>query len=288
MFTPILAAALAVAAPIPKPATPDLKWRFAEGDTFYVTYVQTATTSVDLGMGNAGAGGNNTTKAEAVFQVTVTQAADKQTTLELEFLSADVGLGGAAVNPVAPADLKGKRVTLTLDPKQAVTGVKGAAELAKAGGPGAAGLLAEDALKFLVGDLLRAVPGKPLGTGDKWTAESEGERGQGMTVKRTDRGRVVGSENGLITLAVESDQSWTMDGNSGVTAQLNGEKGTRAVLFDPKAGRVRKVEDKFTVKGNVAIVGGAGGNGNVPTITMTSDVSVTVTVTDDPPKAKKK
>lgn len=286
MFTAV-AVAIALAAPVPKPANADLKWRFAKGDTVYVKTTMESSAALNLGGGGGGGVAPQATSsgAEYLLKLTVTAADEKATTLELEFVSCktgtDVGGGGLKLND--EPNVTGKKVTATLDKANKVTKLDGADKLA---GPGAAGgLLGEEYLRYNLEDLIRAVPGKPLGKNDTWTGEEEFALMEGVAIKRSDRGSVAGTEDGYTKLEVETEH--TMSGgqkNAGVTMDLKGEKGKRTVLFDPKAGRVRKVTEVYSMAGTVGIGGGGGAAQNIQ---MTMTMKATITVTDDKPKDDK-
>jgi hypothetical protein len=278
-----LALAAALSAPVPKAPAPELKWRFAKGDTFYVVAEQEATASVNLG-GNAGAQRNVSTST-LTYKVTVTDAGPKATVLEVEFIAVEVGAaGGGGAAPVKPEGVAGKTLTFTLDADHKVTKVTGVDELLKAVGPGGAnGLLqGEEAMKHMLDDPLRAVPGKTLTQGDTWTAEHAQAMGQGISLTRTDKGTVAGTEGGLTKLTVEADRVMQWGANAPINLKLKGEKGKRTVLFDPKAGRVRKVTDEYALTGDGNIGGGGG-----QAISLTMEMKATITVSDDPPKAAK-
>jgi hypothetical protein len=280
MFT-ALALAAALSAPVPKATAPDLKWRFAKGDTFYVTTAVDADTAVNAGPGVQAQG--NTSAAVYVYKATVAAADDKSTTLEVEFLSCKSGsAAGAAVKLADDPTAAGKKVTFTLDAAHKVTKADGVAKLGTAGG-----IFGPEYVQGQVQDLFRAVPGQVLGKGDTWKGEEESPLADNIVVKRTDRGTVAGTEDGLTKLEVETDQAMVGGPKGGPAFDLKGEKGKRTVLFDPKAGRVRKVEEQYTVAGNVALaLGGAGGGGGgpPPNISLSMTMKATVTVSDTPPK----
>lgn len=279
-----LALSVALTAPVPKGVSTELKWKFAKGGTFYVTYEHEGTAKVD-GL-NGTVATTNWSMVTVIYKMTVTTVDEKGVTLEMEFLSAK-GASGTAGNK--PADLDdqpavvGKKVTLTLDKDHNVTKAVGADEVAAVGGP-VGDMYKNDSLKLAIKRMVRSVPGKTLGKGDKWTEKDEWKLPDGMSAKSTDRGTVVGTEDGLTKLEVESDQVWSGDnvGGQKVAIQLKGDKGKRAVLFDVKAGRVRKVEDAIELVGTI-ILGGC----DTQTINITAALKVTVTVSDTEPKATK-
>jgi hypothetical protein len=283
MFT-LLTAAVALAAPVPKPANAELKWRFAKGDTVYVKTEIENVANINAGGGGGAAVQGTASGAEYEYKLTVTAADEKGATLEVEFLACKSGNAAGLVG-VKMEDQKGvvgKKVTVTLDPANKVTKLDGADKL---GGPGmAGGMLGEEYLKYNLDDLIRAVPGKPLGKNDTWTGEEEFAMTEGIAMKRSDRGSVAGTEDGLTKLEVETDH--TMSGgpkNGGVTMDLKGEKGKRTILFDPKAGRVRKVTEEYSMAGTVGIGGGGGAAQNIQ---MSMTLKATITVSDDKPKDK--
>jgi hypothetical protein len=282
----LLAAAVALAAPVPKATSAELKWRFHKGDTCYVKAEIENVASLNAGGGGGGGAVQGTESgAEYVYKLTVTADDEKGATLELEFLSCKAGTsagGGGGLKLADEPGVPGKKVTVTLDKANKVTKLDGAGKL---GGPGvAAGLLAEEYLKHNLDDLIRAVPGKPLGKGDTFTAEAEATLAEDMVMKRTDRGTVAGTEDGFTRLEVETEQAMTGGQKNGITMDLKGDKGKRTVLFDPKAGRVRKVTEEYTMAGTVGIGGGGGAAQNIQ---MSMTLKATVTVTDDPPKGEK-
>jgi hypothetical protein len=279
MFT-TLALAAALAAPVPKTTAADLKWKFAKGDTFYVTSDVENTASVVAG-GPGVAAQANTSAARFVYKAVVTTAGDKETTVELEFLSASNGTGvaGAAAKLADTPGVAGKKVTFTLDKDHKVTRSVGADTLPNVGG----GILGNDYLKHNVEDLIRAVPGKPLAKGGTWTGEQESPLADGVVYKRADRGTVTGTEDGLVKLEVETDNVMTGGPKGGgVVFDLKGDKGKRTVLFDGKAGRVRKVSEEYAVAGTIGLGGGGGGGQNLQlSITMKATVSVSDTEPKD-------
>jgi hypothetical protein len=279
----LLLASLALSAPVPKAAAPDLKWRFAKGDTFYVKYEQEATSTVN----GAGAGGQaNTSVTAFVYKFVVTSAKPDETVLELTFESCKTGhaQAGQAAKLAEEQNVAGKVVTFTLDGKLKVTKVDGAAELAKAAPGAASGMLNEDYLKYNLTTLLTAVPGKPLGKGEKWDAETDQAMTQGLTVKKTMRGTVDGFTDGVAKLTVESDHAWTGSPQAGggpgaanLQYDLRGEKGQTTVLFDTKAGRLKKWEEAYTIGGGIDLGGGQ-------KLNLTAAMKTTVTVSDEKPK----
>lgn len=284
MFT-TLALAAALAAPVPKAAAPDLKWRFAKGDTFYVSAGMETSVAAN-GLPGGGAAQQNTSVAEYTYKVTVASADEKGTTLEVEFLSCKSGNGGNGVAAKLADDPNavGQKLTFTLDAANKVTKADGKLNAA------AGGLFSSEYVQSHVQDLFRAVPGKPLGKGETWKGEEEFELTEGMVNKRTDRGTVGGTEDGLTKLEVETDNAMVGGPKGGgINYNLTGDKGKRTVLFDAKAGRVRKLTEEYTVSGSITIgnLGGGGGGGPPPNITLSMTMKATVTVSDKEPKPGK-
>lgn len=282
MFT-VLAAALALSAPVPKATTADLKWKFNKGDTFYVRTTVDATSTVNAGPG-VGAQGS-TSAAEFVFKATVASADEKGATLEVEFLSCKSGnaAGLAGVKMEDQKGVLGKTMTFALDAAHKVTKADGLVAMGNAGG-----LFSAEYVQSHVQDLMRAVPGKPLGKGDTWKGEEELPLADGIVSKRSDCGTVAGTEDGLTKLEVETDNA--MSGGpkgGGIKFDLRGDKGKRTILFDPKSGRVRKLDENYTVAGTINIGNGGGGGGPPPNITVSMTMKTTVTVSDKEPKAEK-
>jgi len=279
MFT-TLALAAALAAPVPKNAGTDLKWRFTKGDTFYVTVTVDADSAVN-GLGGGGAAAQGSTSAAVyVYKAAVTAADDKGATVEVEFLTCKTGSGGGggAVQMVEQKGVAGKKVTLTLDKDHKVTKADGVAALGNA-----AGMFGGEFVQGQMQDLLRAVPGKTLGKGETWKGEEQMPLTDGLVTKRSDRGTVAGTEDGLTKLEVETDTSMSGGPKGGPVLDLKGDKGKRTILFDPKVGRVRKLEENYTVAGNLNL-GGGGGGGAPQNITVTMTMKSTMTVSDEQPK----
>ncbi len=276
----LLVASAAVAAPVPKNPSPELKWKFAKGDTFYVTSTLDAAAAINGGPGNVQ---QSLTASVYTYKATVTAADDMGSTLEVEFLSCKTGSGvaGAAVKMADQAGVAGKKLTLALDPTNKVTKADGVADLGNVGG-----MLGGEFMQGQMQDLLRAVPGKTLTKGDTWNGEEEQAMGQEMVMKRTDRGTVAGTDDGLTKLEVETDNAMSGGPKGGPALDLKGEKGKRVVLFDAKAGRVRKVEENYTVAGNLDL-GNGGGGGAPPAINVTLTFKMTTTVSDKEPKEEK-
>lgn len=287
MFT-TLAIAVALAAPVPKATAPDLKWKFTKGDTFYVKATVDANTTINAGaLGGGAAVQGSTSSAVCVYKATVTAADDKSTTIEMEFLTCKTGSGaGGAVKMDDQKAVIGKKMTLTLDATHKVTKADGAANLGNAGG-----LFTGEFMQSQVQDLFRAVPGKALGKGETWKAEEQLPLADGIFTKRSDRGTVAGTEDGFTKLEVESDNALTGGPKGGPAFDLKGDKGKRTILFDPKVGRVRKLEENYNVAGNINIaLGGAGpggGGGPPPNIELSMTMKTTLTVTDEQPKDEK-
>ena len=286
MFTTLaVAVAVALAAPVPKATAPDLKWRFAKGDTFYVSAGMETSVAAN-GLPGGGAAQQNTSVAEYSYKVTVASADEKGTTLELEFLSCKSGNGGNGVAAKLAEEPKmvGTKLTFTLDATNKVTKSEGKVNAAD-------GLFSSEYLQSHVQDLFRAVPGKPLGKGDTWKGEEEFELTEGMVNKRTDRGTVGGTEDGLTKLEVETANAMVGGPKGGgINYNLTGDKGKRTVLFDANAGRVRKLTEEYTVAGLITIGnlgGGGGGGGPPPNITLSMTMKSNVTVSDKEPKPAK-
>ena len=285
MFT-TLALAAALAAPVPKAVAPDLKWKFTQGDTFYVKATVDATSTVSAGGPGVVAQGS-TSSAVCVYKATVTAADDKGSTVEVEFLSCKTGIGGGggAVKLDDQKGVIGKKLTLTLDPAHKVTKADGFANLGNGGG-----LFTGEYVQGQLQDLFRAVPGKALGKGETWKGEEQLPLADGIGIKRADRGTVAGTEDGLTKLEVESDNAVTGGPKGGPVIDLKGDKGKRTILFDPKAGRVRKLEENYTVGGNIdvaAVGGGGGGGAPAPGISLNMTMKTTLTVSDEQPKDEK-
>lgn len=283
MFT-VLATALALSAPVPKAVAPELKWKFTKGETVYVT-ASTESTSAVQGLGGGNVAQKNTSTVNTVYKLATTAVDDKGVTLELTYLSVQqgvTGLGVAAKLADVPG-VAGKVVTLTLDKDHKITKVVGAEEGGKGG---VAQMLQEDYLRYTVENLLRAVPGKAVGKGDSWTCEEKHPLSDGVLVKRSDRGTVTGTEDGLVKLEVDSDHAMTTDGNGNQPFRydLKGDKGKRTVLFDGKVGRVRKLTEDYTVVGTIDIGNGNGGGGNGQSIQLSTGMKATITVSDTEPK----
>lgn len=280
MFT-TLALAVALAAPVPKQTGAELKWKFAKGDTFYVVSEHEAKMTVNLG----GAGQNVTTSSSLTYKVTVKDDDPKAAVLEVEFVSIAAKVdGGGAAPPAKQEDLAGKTLTFTLDADHKATKVDGAEEVVKAaGGGGLNGFFqGADAMKHFLDDLVRAVPGKSLGKGDTWTTELLQALGEGVSMARTEKGAFAGGEGGLTKLTADVDRVMEWTGNTPISLKMKGEKGKRTVLFDPKARRVRRVADEYTMAGDGTVGGGGGGQA----ISMSMEVKATITVSDDKPKGK--
>ena len=148
-------------------------------------------------------------------------------------------------------------------------------------------LFSAEYMQSHVQDLVRAVPGKPLGKGDTWKGEEELPIADGIVSKRSDSGTVAGSEDGLTKLEVETDNLMTGGPKGGgITFNLKGDKGKRTVLFDPKGGRVRKLDETYTVAGSINIGnrGGGGGGAPPPNITVSMTMKTTTAVSDTEPK----
>lgn len=276
----LLAAVFALAAPVPKATAPELKWKFTKGDTVYVTATTESTSAIPAGGGGIAAQ-NNTSTNVVIYKLVAASADDKGATFELTFLLVKEGHagGGAAPKLSDVPKAAGKVVTLTLDKDHKVTKMAGADE-AKGGG---SQLLQEDYLRHKMEDLLRAVPGKALAKGDTWTGEHEHLLSGDVTAKRSDRGTVGGTEDGLTKLEVETDNALVSVGKGGprFTLDLKGDKGKRTVLFDAKAGRVRKLTEDYTMAGTIDL----GGPGQ--TLQVSTTTKVIVTVSDTEPKEGK-
>lgn len=279
-MTALLLASLALAAPVPKASSPDLKWRFKKGDVFYVQYEQEANSTVNAEAGVAAQGSMSATTV--VYKFTITSAAETETVLELECVSAQVGhgIGGQAAKKEDIKAAAGKTVTVTLDAKQAVSKVVGGAELAKVAGA-AEHFLSEDGLKHKLADLLSAVPGQTLGKGQKWSAETESPLTVGFTETKTMRGMVVSVNDEVAKLIVEVDRTWIGNPGPGITCSQKGEKGEATVWFDTRTGRLQKREETYTMAGGINL---GGGGGAAQQINLSASVKSTVTVSDKPPK----
>lgn len=266
-----LALAAALAAPVPKASAPDLKWKLVKGDTFYVT---TSTESAVTVNGGPGVGAQaNTSAAVFTYKATVATADEKGATLDVEFLSCKSGTGaGGGVKLDDQKDVIGKKMAFTLDAAHKVTKADGVVGLGNAGG-----LFSAEYVQSHVQDLMRAVPGKPLGKGEAWKGEEELPLTDGVALKRTDNGTVAGTEDGLTKLEVDTSNTMT-GGKGGIKFDLKGDKGKRTVLFDPKGGRVRKLDENYTVTGSVDIGGGGG-----QAIQLNMTMKATVTVSDEKP-----
>lgn len=260
---PTMLAALALSAPVPKDLPTELKWKFNKGDVFYLTWEDEST-------------GAPTSSATAfLFKLSVPAADEKETKLEAEFVSYKSGTAtdGKEIKMADETKVVGKKVTFTLDATQAITKTDNS-DL----GVAAVGNLREETLASMMDFLLRAVPGKKLGKGEVWVGEQEKILTSGISYKRADRGTVGDTEKGLTKLEVESDYSWNGK-EVGLAVNLKAEKGKRTVLFEGKSGRVRKVQEEYTVTGTVS--------GGGQTRELTGLCKTTVTVTDDKPKGEK-
>lgn len=272
---PSLLAALALSAPVPKTPPIDLSWKFTKGDVFYVTHVERQATTADLGNGLKI---DAVVTAEVVYQVKVTVADASRTELQLTFVCGKRGVGDRRKEPVAEAvaDLPDRTVTVTLNDEHSVTAVDGADDTKDGLG---GGFVREWSVRERLGELLGGVPRAKRTEGDTWTADRQDEPGSGLKRKRTERGTVGGSADGLTTLAVEFDVTVT----DGAAVRMVGEKQSRAVTFDARLGRVRRLTETCATAGTIEDAGPEG----TQLIPTTQKRTVAITVSDERPKAKK-
>lgn len=272
----LLALLVALSAPVPKAEPPLVSWRLVKGDTFYITY-QSETQSEPVGLGMAP---GTAFTARLVAKLTVTAAGDKGVSLDLEVVSFATGRDGFRKDPVKLTDhpkAAGKKATLTLDRGLKVTRVESDKDLASAEGGFGSGLLADYSLQAMVTDLTQALPNKRLAKGDTWEDAREFPLGEFATTSLTARGSVSDATADRITLTAECDRKTT--GKEPVKLDSRSEKGKRAVVFDPKAGRVRKLTDDYTSE---AVSGFDGSEFKIKARSRSC-----VTVTDDNPNDAK-
>jgi hypothetical protein len=275
---PTLLAAVALSAPVPKAAPIDLNWKFTKGDVFYVTHRERVATTAELGNGLKI---DAVITTELAYQLKVTATDAKRTELRLTFLSGKKGANdnrGVIVTEDIP-DLADRTVVVHLDATHAITSVEDADD--PNGELKAFGFVQERSVRARLTELLAAAPGKvEAGT---WAAEREDEPTEGLRVKRSDRGKVADTTDGLTTLAVSFDVE-VNDGLPGSSAyRLSGTGQSRKVGFDTRMSRVRKVTETCELSGTVEDCG-VGGKETIP---VTQKRTTTITVSDDKPKARK-
>jgi hypothetical protein len=277
-MTVLLLASLALAAPVPKDQTAELKWKFTQGDTFYMKCVQESSCT-------AGPPGGASVQSSAVvttyaFKLKVLATSPKSTLIEVmvESIKDGEAPNGGNLKQVEDKEAAGLIVILNLDSSHQITRAYVDAEQVKV----AQSRMIDERVRYRIGGLIRSIPGKTLSKGEKWTAETAFAQFYG-TESETYRGTVDGITDGVAKLAVEVDRAWNKNEADKAKAEaafaydsLAGTNGERTVWFDTKTGRVKAVEDSYTTTGEMKRGG--------PGLQVVQKIKVKTTVSDQPPK----
>lgn len=271
-MTALLLASLALAAPVPKNA-PELKWKFTKGDTFYVKYDAESETLVN------GANGTHS-RTVAVYKFAVLSAGDKETSLEMEYVSFHYGVGRGGVKTTAVNGLDGLKLTVTLDVVGNVTDLTGADAVAKAAANQGVGALYNEYQRYALTELFRTGPDKPARVGDSWKTDFDSPFANGLRIKKEMRGKVDRLEDGVATMTVEEDYAVVPDPNAAnvLGYELKGEKNPSTLKFDARKGRLIRRDESHELTGSL------NGGGN---LTVTLKGKSTTSVSDKEPKDDK-
>jgi hypothetical protein len=279
-MSPLLLVSFALAAPVPKDASAELKWKFIKGDVFYIKCLEES--SATAGVPGEAPRQKASSITEYHFKIAVVSTGEQGTMILVTFESIRNGAdeNGGRVVLQEDKSVSGQSVILDLNAKQQITKVYVEVEKTV---PTRIPTIAE-IVRYRIGAVIQAVPGKQLGKGEKWTNEWETPQNYG-TVKLKTRGVVDGITDGIAKLAVEVDREWTKNAAEKAKADaqfaydsVKGENGQRTIWFDTKAGRVQKLEESYTLTGEFQR-GGA-------ELQLTQQIKVTTTVSGTPPKDK--
>jgi hypothetical protein len=250
----------------------DLRWKFAEGDTLYVTHTEESDSTAT----ERGKVVDTASRTEVfTFKLEVVTTSEKGTAFKLTYGTSRSG-HAAARNNIKLEDRKeldGQSFTFFLHPDYKVTKIRGNEDLwAKA-----ASSQPEGTSKGLAADLFSTIPGKQLRVGAEWTAEM-GHPMSGGYMELTARSTVDGVADGVVKLTATTDHAWDCRGAKGDGSfdELRGENGTRTTWFDQKTGRVTKVEGEYTTTGTL--------RPPWTSILVTHRIRQTIVVSDKPPK----
>jgi len=276
MFASTLVVAFTLTAPVPKSLVPALQWRLAKGDSFYVT-CEDETASEATGFVPIP---SEITVTKLVYKLTVTAADDKSTRAVIEVVSFSSGQITAGNGPPELTEYKNAarlKVTFAFDREWKVKETKIDPDPSTADGNFSIGELQPEYLPDRFTEYLRAMPGKRLDKGDTWKSELVHPDNGDVTYSQVDRGTVTDVTADRITLAIECDR--TTKGKGPDSLELKSENGKRTVEFDPKAGRMRKLTDEYTLDGEFGMAG--------QRIQIKNTRKAAVAVTDEKPKGGK-
>jgi hypothetical protein len=269
-----------------------MRWKFKEGEKFYVEDVQTTKTDVSV----LGQQIKEEAKSTTVTSYTVKSVKSDSIVLVQKIESVDTksqgGLGGASEKILEK--MKGATFTLTVTPDGKVTKLEGFKEFAKklAGDDDEMAKLlgtffTEDLFKSSAEQSFSMLPDNPVKPGDTWTREGKmpvpGLGDFKLTSKYTYDGKADGGEK----IKARQDLVYVVPKGGGdiggimkiVKGDLKAENGKGHYIFDPEKGRLVKGEMSLFIKGRLTVEFG----GQNLDINLTTDQTTVTRVLDTNP-----
>jgi len=269
-----------------------LRWKFKEGDKFYVEDVQTTKTDVSV----LGQQIKEEAKTTTVTSYTVKSVKSDSIVLVQKIESVDSrsqgGLGGSTEK--IKEKMKGATFTVTITPDGKVTKFEGYQEFAKKltdGDDEMSKLLgmffSEELFKSSAEQSFNMLPDNPVKQGDTWTREGKmpvpGLGDFKLTSKYTYEGKGEGGEK----IKARQDLMYVVPKGGGdiggimkiVKGDLKAENGKGHFLFDPEKGRLVKGEMNLFIKGRLTVEFG----GQNIDISLTTDQTTVTRVLDKNP-----
>jgi len=243
-----------------------LKWKFNEGDKFYVEDVSTMKQKI----GFMGKDIDQTQKTTMVTSYTVKKKTGNEVVLEQKIEGVDVkvmgGLGGDLDKMMEK--LKGAKFTLTLNPKEGkITKFEGYEDFIKAltEGNEEVGkfikmMLSEDVLKKSSEEAFGFLPGKAVAKGDSWKKEQSIPFGPLGSFKTVNNYTYQGKEENLEKIGLKAELTYSPPkGDAGfglfkiVKGNLKSEGARGTLIFDADKGRLSKYSMAMVFRGSLTM-----------------------------------
>ena len=242
-----------------------IRWKLAQGDTFYTKTVAVLEQTVSV-MGNDME--QNQTQT-SVNRYKVLKADDKGMVIEQTIMRSDVDGNIPGVGDFTKK-LKGATLTFTLDTDMKITKIEGFQAMLDKIADGnddvlkvMKATLTEDTYKVAVEDLFRVGTTKPTAVGDTWKRDYNMPLGPLGRMEMNAKYKYEGATGDVakITYTADAKFSAPKDGEAigpvAITkADLKAESFSGTILFDLKAGRLQEIKADMKMNGTITVKAG--------------------------------